>query len=42
MQYTATPNSVITAPKGSMCIDTTNAKWYINTNGGTSWTENTV
>jgi hypothetical protein len=38
-----TPNAVITALRGSLCVDITNAKLYINNSGtnpgdsGTSW-----
>ncbi len=42
MQGTATPNAAVTGTKGSMFIDTTNAKWYVNTDGNQAWTENTV
>ena len=36
--YAGTPNGNLTKAKGSLCIDTTNADLYINTDGGTSWT----
>ena len=35
--YSATPNSVISAAKGSLCIDYTNGALYINNNGTTGW-----
>lgn len=35
--YNATPNGVITAQKGSLCIDYTNGALYINNNGTTGW-----
>lgn len=37
--YNGSPNGAVTAGKGSLCVDTTNAKLYINTNGGTTWAE---
>jgi hypothetical protein len=37
MQYTANPNGVLTRPKGSLCIDTTNATLYQNDDGSTTW-----
>jgi hypothetical protein len=33
------PNGVLTAEKGSLCTDITNAKLYKNTDGATAWTE---
>jgi len=35
--YDGTPNGALTRTKGSLCIDSTNADLYINTDGGTSW-----
>jgi hypothetical protein len=38
---TATPASVVTAPKGSLAINisatTTTSRLYVNTDGGTTW-----
>jgi hypothetical protein len=33
----ATPNGAATASAGSLCVDTTNKKLYINTDGSTTW-----
>jgi len=35
--YDGSPNGALSATKGSLCIDTTNADLYINTNGTTAW-----
>ncbi len=36
---TANPDSSVTAEKGSLAVDVTNAKLYQNTNGSTGWDE---
>ncbi len=35
----ANPDGVVTRSQGSLAVDSTNAKWYINTDGGTTWSE---
>jgi hypothetical protein len=37
IEYTATPNGVITAKLGTLCWDVTNSDAYINTDGITTW-----
>ncbi len=37
--YDGSPSGAVTSAKGSLCVDTTNAKLYINTDGGTTWAE---
>lgn len=36
--HAGNPNGSVTATKGSLCVDTTNAKLYQNTDGATAWT----
>ncbi len=36
--YAGSPNTQVTAPKGSLCVDTTNGDLYVNTNASTAWT----
>lgn len=42
MSYNGTPNGNITAAKGSICSDYTNAVLYINTDGTTAWSDITA
>jgi len=35
--YDGSPNGALTASKGSLCVDVTNADLYINTDGTTAW-----
>lgn len=37
--YGATPNAVITAPLGSLCLDTATEDGYINTDGASAWSK---
>jgi hypothetical protein len=41
MVVDADPNGNVTAPKASVAVDKTNAKFYMNTDGATAWTEKT-
>ena len=37
--YAGNPDTVLTRVKGSLALDTSNAKVYQNTDGATAWTE---
>jgi len=36
--YHTSPNTAVTAKKGTLCWDAGNNRAYINTNGATAWT----
>lgn len=38
-KYDGSPNTALTAPKGSLCWDYTNSDMYVNTDGATAWTK---
>jgi hypothetical protein len=35
--YAGSPHTHVTAPKGSLCVDTTNGDLYVNTDASTTW-----
>ena len=39
MQVDANPDTIVTAPKGSLALDSTNGAMYQNTDGATAWSE---